>query len=168
MTMKSEIDVKIQLKCKYCHELFDSILLLNEHVKIKHSELLDKKSIKLNGSSKRFQYHNQAVNNYDLLNCDLLSSHKNEKLNVAAYEVFTCTLCKSTFVMKDEVFDHLLKVHEVSCKYPCFSCLTNFQTLKVQESHKCQDVKLSNLDKLISVAIELPLQKNNSDNNQKF
>ncbi|XP_031783821.1 uncharacterized protein LOC100678824 isoform X1 [Nasonia vitripennis] len=89
-----------------------------------------------------------------------------EKIEPAAYEVYTCTLCKSTFLMKDEVVDHLMKMHEVSCKYPCYTCLTSFRSLQMQENHRCSETTLQDLDKLLSIAI-LPVNVTSSSKDDR-
>ncbi|XP_011499970.1 PREDICTED: uncharacterized protein LOC105363867 [Ceratosolen solmsi marchali] len=88
-----------------------------------------------------------------------------EKIESAAYEVYTCTLCKSTFLMKDEVVDHLMKMHEVSCKFPCYTCLTSFRSLQMQENHRCSETTLHDIDKILSIAI-LPTNVGGKDSNK--
>jgi hypothetical protein len=88
-----------------------------------------------------------------------------EKIESAAYEVYTCTFCKSTFLMKDEVVDHLMKMHEVSCKFPCYTCLTSFRSLQMQENHRCSETTLQDIDKILSIAI-LPTNVGGKDSNK--
>ncbi|XP_058788768.1 uncharacterized protein LOC131662827 isoform X2 [Phymastichus coffea] len=194
VSSESEIYITFALKCRSCYELFENVFTLNEHVKIKHASLMrHKPPLSQFSTTGMVCYPPPPFKNgtrTEVLHCpsdcicrigirstdspmqraQVLKRCPNfmrrlEKIEAAAYEVYTCTLCKSTFLMKDEVVEHLMKMHEVSCKFPCTKCLTSFRAVQMQENHHCSETTIRDLDKLINIVI-LPTDK--AHDNSKF
>ena len=193
-TSEFEIYITYALKCRSCYDVFDTVLMLNDHVMHKHKTLvrlppMTQLSSSVTGSTSSAYplfMHKNGGRAPAVLQCpsDCVcrpgyrstdSTRRRcpnamrllEKIEPAAYEVYTCTLCKSTFLMKDEVVDHLMKMHEVSCKYACRTCLTNFRTVQMQENHHCSETTLQDIDKLINIAI-LPSNVGGKEDNNKY
>ncbi|KAJ8676286.1 hypothetical protein QAD02_012073 [Eretmocerus hayati] len=178
-----EMYITFALKCRSCYDIFPTVSLLNDHVMRKHSNLVRRSPAAMAaaaaaGITSPFMYPPLQNGARSVLQCpsDCIcrvgirgnltplqrqqmirrcpnAMRRLEKVEAAAYEVYTCNLCKSTFLMKDEVIEHLMKMHDVPCKFPCYKCLVSFRSPQLQESHRCSETTLRELDKLFYIAI---------------